>query len=155
MAAKTKTSTTSRTNGSSETLESMVSAGSDAMKQSFERAVQGYDQLAAFNKATVEALIQATNAATKGFETINSEALAFSRQTIEESVAVAKAAIGSKSIQELIELQSDFTKSTFDSYVGQMTKMGDMVASIAKEAAEPLNSRVAALVEMVQGARAA
>lgn len=154
MAGKAKTGTT-RTNGSSETLDSMVSAGSDAMKQSFDRAVEGYDQLAAFSKATVEAFIQAANATAKGFEAINSEALAFSRQTIEEGVATAKAAIGSKSIQELIELQSDFTKSTFNSYVGQMTKMGDMVASIAKEAAEPLNSRVAALVEMVQTSRVA
>jgi phasin family protein len=154
MAGKAKTGT-SRTNGSSETLESMVSAGSDAMKQSFDRAVEGYEQFAAFNKATVEALIQAANVTAKGFEAINSEALAFSRQTIEEGVAVAKAAIGSKSIQELIELQSDFTKSTFDSCVGQMTKMGDMVVNIAKEAAEPLNSRVAALVEIAQGSRAA
>ena len=154
MAGKAKTGT-GRTNGSSETLESMVNAGSDAMKQSFDRAVEGYDQLAAFNKATVEAFIQAANVTTKGFEAINSAALAYSRQTIEESVAAAKAAIGSKSIQELIELQSDFTKSSIDSYVGQVTKVGDMVASIAKEAAEPINSRVAALVEMVQASRVA
>jgi phasin family protein len=154
MAGKAKAGT-SRTNGSSEALESMVSAGSDAVRQSFDRAVAGYDQLAAFNKATVEAIIQSANATAKGFEAINSEALAYSRQTIEESVAAAKAAIGSKSIQELIELQSDFAKSAIDSYVGQVTKMGDMVASIAKEAAEPLNSRVAALVEMVQGSRVA
>jgi phasin family protein len=117
--------------------------------------VQGYDQLAAFNKATVEALMQAANAASKGLEAINAEALAFSRQTIEESVAAAKAAIGTKSIQELIELQSDYTKQAFDSYFGEVTKIGDLMASITKEATEPLNSRVAAFVEMVQGARVA
>lgn len=154
MAGKAKAGA-SRTNGSSETLESMVSASSDAMKQSFERAVEGYDQLAAFNKATVEAFVQTANATAKGIEAINSEALAFSRQTIEESVEAAKAAFGSKSIQELIELQSDFTKTTFDSYVGQMAKMGDMVTNITKEAVEPLSSRVAALVQMVQASRVA
>lgn len=154
MAGKAKAST-GRSNGASEALESMVNASSDAVRQSFDRAVQGYDQLAQFNKATVEALIQAANAAAKGLEAINAEALAFSRQTIEESVAAAKAAIGTKSIQELIELQSDFTKQAFDSYFGEVTKIGDLVANIAKETSEPLNGRVAAFVEMVQGARVA
>lgn len=158
MAGKAKTGAgtgAGRTNGSSEALESMVSASSDAIKQSFDRAVEGYDQLASFNKATVEAMIQSANAAAKGLEAINSETLAYSRQAMEESVAAAKAAFGSKSIQEFIELQTDFTRAAIDAYVGQVTKMGDMVTSIAKQTAEPINGRVAALVEMVQATRAA
>jgi phasin family protein len=100
-------------------------------------------------------MVQATSAATKGIEAINSEALAYSRQTIEESVAAAKAAMGSKSIQEFIELQTDFTKTAFDSYIGQLTKMGDMLTSVTKQTVEPLNSRVAALMAMVQSSRIA
>ncbi len=140
-------------NGASETVENIVTAGSEAMKGSFDRAVKGYDNLATFNKATVEAVIQSANAASKGIEALNAEVLAYSRHSIEEGVAAAKAAMSSKSIQDLIEVQSDYAKAAFDGYVGQLTKFGDLFASLAKHTAEPINGRVSALVELVQGAR--
>jgi phasin family protein len=142
-------------NGATETIENMVKSSSDAMKQSFDRAAKGYDSLAAFNKATLEAFIQSANVATKGLETINAEALAYSKQALEDSVAAAKAAMTSKSIQELIEVQSDFAKSSFDTMVGQATKFGDLFMSVAKETAEPISGRTAALVELVQSSRIA
>lgn len=150
MANKAKT-----TNGASETIENVVLAGSDAMKQSFERAAKSYDSIAAFNKATIEAVIHSANTATKGFEAINSEALAFSKQSLEDAMAAAKAAMTSKSVQELMEIQTDYAKSAFDAVVGQFTKMGDMMTSMAKEAVEPLNGRTAALMEMIQSQRVA
>ena len=143
------------TNGATETIESVVKSSSEAMKQGFDRAAKSYDSLAAFNKATLEAFIQSANVATKGFETINAEALAFSKQALEDTVAAAKAAITSKSIQELIEVQSDYAKSSFDTMVGQATKFGDLFMSVAKETAEPINGRTAAFVELVQSARLA
>lgn len=142
-------------NGASETIESMVKSSSDAVKQGFDRAAKSYDSLASFNRATLEAFIQSANVATKGFESINAEVLAFSKQAMEDTVAAAKAAITAKSIQELIEVQSDFAKSSFDSMVGQASKFGDLMVSVAKETAEPINGRTAAFVELVQSARIA
>lgn len=143
------------TNGATETIESVVMASSDAMKQGFERAVKGYDNVATFNKATMEAVIQSANAATKGIEALNAEALAFSKQSLEDAMAAAQAAMTSRSIQELIEVQTDYAKSTFDSVVGQFTKMGDMMTALAKTAVEPMNGRAAALMEMIQSHRIA
>lgn len=142
------------TNGA-ETIETMVKSGSDAMKQSFDRAAKSYDSLASFNKETVEALILSASTASKGFEAINAETLAFSKQAIEDSVAAAKAAMTSKSIQELMEIQSDFAKSSFESFVGQATKLGEMMTALAKESVEPINGRTAAFMEIIQSARVA
>jgi phasin family protein len=101
----------------------------------------------------MEAIIQSANVATKGVESLNAEALAYSKQAIEDTVAAAKAAITSKSIQELIEIQSDFAKASFDSMIGQATKFSELFMSVAKESAEPLNGRTAAFVELVQSSR--
>jgi len=147
------TSKAKAANGATETIETMVKSGTDAVKQSFERAAKSYDSLTAFQKANMEAFIQSANLATKGVESLNAEALAYSKQAIEDTVAAAKAAITSKSIQELIEVQSDFAKSYFDSIMGQATKFGEMFMSVAKESAEPLNGRTAAFVELVQSSR--
>ena len=153
MATATKSKTP--TNGAAETLENVVTASSDALKQGFEKAVKGYDEMATFNKATIEAVMQSASAASKGFEAINAEALAFSKQSIEDAVTATKAAMTSRSIQELVEINSDFAKSAFDSYVGQITKIGDLFASMAKGTVEPLNSRTAAFMQIVQSARVA
>ena len=143
------------TNGASETIETMVKTSSDAMKHSFDRAAKSYDSFASFNKETMEALIQSASATSKGLEAINAEALAFSKQQIEDSVAAAKAAMTSKSVQELVEIQSDFAKSAFESFVGQATKLGEMFTALAKETAEPINGRTAAFMEIIQSARVA
>lgn len=149
MTTKAKSTTTAAT----ESIETVLGAGSDAVKQSFDRAVKGYDNVASFNKETLDALIQAANAAGKGLEALNSEALAYSKQSIEETIAATKAAMGSRSIQELMEVNTDFAKASFDSFVSEMTKLSDLFVNAAKGAAEPLNGRTAALVQMVQGAR--
>lgn len=145
MATKAKT-----TNGASETVETMMNAGTGAMKDSFDRAAKGYDQLAGFSKENVEAMIQSASAAAKGLEAINTEALTFSRQSMEEGISAAKQAMTAKTVQEWFELQSGFTKTAFDTYMGQMTKMSDMFANTAREAIEPINGRFNAFVEMVQ-----
>lgn len=145
MATKTKTA-----NGATETVENMMAASSDAMKENMEKVVSGFDKFSAFSKENVDAVIQSANAATKGLEAINAEALAFSKQTVEDGVEAAKAVMTAKSVQEIIELNRDFTKTAFDAYVGQLTKMGDMFASAAREAAEPLNGRANAFMTLVQ-----
>ncbi len=147
MATSTKGKTTNR---ASETVDSMMKAGTGAMNDGFERAVKGYDQWADFSRENMDAWMRSANAAAKGLEAINTETLTFSRQSMEESLAAAKQVMTARSVQEWIELQSDFTKSAFDSYVGQMTKVSDLFAKSARETLEPLNGRFNALVEIVQ-----
>jgi len=59
-----------------------------------------------------------------------------------------------KSVQELIEIQSNFTKSAVENYMGQMNKMTDMMSDVAREASNPLAGRWNAFVQLVQNARA-
>lgn len=148
MATKAKT-----VNGA-EGVENMIAAGSEAWKDGFERVVKSYDDLANFSRENVEAVMKSANAFAKNIETINTETLAFSKQAMEESVAAAKSAFAIRSVQELIEIQSDFSKNSFDTFVSQMTKMGDLFAGASKEVIEPINGRVTAFVDLVQSNRA-
>ena len=71
-------------------------------------------------KSTVEAYMKSANAAGKGAETLHNEIYSFSKQSVEDSIAAMKAVLGSKSAHEVFELQTDFAKSAFDAYVGQI-----------------------------------
>ena len=154
--ANTKAKTAAdKINGNAETIETAMKTGTEALKTGFERAVKSYDTLFGFGKETMEAYMKSANAAGKAVESLNSEIYAFSKQSIEDSIAAAKALMGSKSAHEAFELHTDFAKSAFDSYVSEFTKISEIVQTSTKETLEPIQGRVQAWVEVVQSARAA
>ena len=69
----------------------------------------------------------------KGVETLNSEIYAYSKQSLEDSITATKAVMGSKSLHEAFEYQSDYAKSAFESYIGELTKFGELFAATSKE----------------------
>ena len=138
-----------------EGIETTMKNGSEALKVGFEKAVKNYDHILGYGKETVEAYMKAANAAGKGAETLHNEIYSYSKQSVEDSMTAVKAVLGSKSAHEAFELQTDFAKTAFDAYVGQMTKLSEIFVSASKQTFEPLQGRVQAWVEIVQSARAA
>ena len=138
------------TNHSAEPIDTALGTGVEAMKEGFEKAVKGYDQIVAFGKDNAEAVLKSANAAGKGIESINTEVFAYARKSAEESVAVAKAVLSSKSIEEAFQLQSEFSKAVFESYVDQLAKFGDMALATTRNAAEPIQGSASALADLVR-----
>jgi|HubBroStandDraft_2_1064218.scaffolds.fasta_scaffold06113_3 phasin family protein len=136
-----------------ESIETVVKTGAEAFKNGFEKAAKGYDQLLGYSKETVDAYVKSANAAGKGVESLHGEIYAYSKQSIEDSIAAAKAVLAAKSVHEAFELQTDFAKTAFDTYVGEMTKLSEMFTAATKQTFEPLQGRVQAWVEVVQNAR--
>ena len=62
--------------------------------------------------------------------------------------------MSSRSVQEFMEINTDYAKTAFDSYIGRFTKLGDMATTTAKDTFEPLSGRFNALIEIVQNGRA-
>lgn len=151
MATKAK-ATGEKINGA-ETIETAIKNGSEVFKNGFDKAVKNYDQFLGYGKDTVEAYMKAANAAGKGVETLHSEMYSYSKQSVEDSISATKALLGSKSAHEAFELQSDFAKSAFDTYVSQVTKLSEIMSATAKQTFEPIQGRIQAWVEVVQSAR--
>jgi phasin family protein len=152
--SKTKT-TDHETHGTAETIEAALTNGTQALKTTFDKAVKGYDQMLGFSKDTLDAYVKSANVAGKGAETLRNEIQAYSKHSIEETVAAAKAVMAAKSAHEAFELQTEFAKAAFEGYVGQMKKMSELFASTSKETLAPIQGRVQAWVDVVQKARAA
>ena len=129
--------------------------GAEALKSGFEKAVKNYDTVLGYGKDTVEAYMKSATVAGKGIESINSEIYSYSKQSIEDAVAASKAVMGSKSVHEAFEFQTDFAKSTFESYVSELTKISELATSATKDAYEPFKGRVQAWLDVVQSVRVA
>jgi phasin family protein len=150
-----KTKTNEKILNGAEHIEAAVKNGAEAFKTNFDKAVKGYDKFLGLGKENLEAVVAAATVAGKGAETLHNELYAYSKQSIEDSVAATKAVLASKSAHEAFEVQTDFAKSAFDHYVSQVTKMNEIFAATAKDAFTPFQTRYQAWVEAVQEARAA
>ncbi|HVZ28584.1 MAG TPA: phasin family protein, partial [Rhizomicrobium sp.] len=91
--------------------ETALFNGAEAIKAGFEKAIKNYDTVLCYGKDTVEAYMKSATVAGKGIESINSEIYSYSKDAIEDSIAAGKAILGSKSIHEAFELQTDYAKS--------------------------------------------
>jgi phasin family protein len=138
-----------------ETVETAVKTGTEAFMAGFEKAVAGYDKLIGFGKETVAAYAKVVEVAGKGAENLHDELYAYSKQTVEDSIANTTKLFASKSIHEAFELQSDIANTAFEAYVTEVSKVSEIVVSTTKETFEPLQGRVQAWVDAVQAAGAA
>lgn len=139
----------------SATAETNFKTGAEAIKAGMEKAVAGYDSVVGYSKDTAEACMESAAIAGKGVESINSELYSYSKGAIEDTIAAGKALLGSKSVHEAFELQTDFAKSAFEAYVEELTKFNELFTATAKDAFAPLQGRYQAWVSLVQSARAA
>jgi phasin family protein len=133
--------------------ESAMENGAAALKTGLEKALKGYDAVLGYSKENAEAAMKSATVAGKGVESISTELYSYSKQSIEDSVAASKAVMGSKSVHEAFEFQTDFAKSAFEAYVAEMSKISELATSVTKETFAPFKGRVQAWLDVVQSAR--
>jgi len=135
--------------------ETVLENGAAAMKTGMEKALKGYDAFVGYSKDTAEAVTKSATVAGKGIESINSEIYSFSKQSIEDAVSATKAVLGSKSVHEAFEFQTDYAKSAFEAYIGELSKIGELATATTKDSFSPFKGRVQAWLDTVQSFRAA
>jgi phasin family protein len=135
------------------TVERMAQAGNQAFKDSVEKTLGALNEVNTLSKSNVEAVVESLTAATKGAETVGAQALAFSKKNWDEAVTAAKTLSGAKSVQEVIELQSKYAKSSMEAYVSEINLLTETLSSSFKDTFKPLNTRITAAVEKFQSYR--
>ncbi|MCG5239990.1 phasin family protein [Azospirillum doebereinerae] len=122
-----------------------------AAKEQFEKAttqlLKSYEDLQAAGKANVEALVESSSIAAKGAEDLSREVVAYSQSALDKTITTGKALLTAKSLQEVVELQNSFLKSSFDSLIAETTRIHELSVKVTNEALAPLNARVTATVE--------
>jgi phasin family protein len=136
-----------------DTVEQYSAAGSAAFKDGVEKSLASLNDINAASKQNLEALVTAATAATKGAEALGAQAIAYSKKAVEDNVAAAKSLGSAKSLQEVVELQTTWFKSSLEAYIGEFNKAAEIVSGSVKETWTPINSRVTATVEKFQTAR--
>ena len=143
-------------------FESAVKAGADAFSQGYEKmystaklqmdklnelTFKNYDEIAEFNKETIEAVVESTNLMAKGVEDMGQEIAAYTQMATEKNIEAAKKLFGAKNIQDAMDLQTAWAKTAMDSFFAESAKLQDMSMQLSTAAAKPLNKQMNAAVE--------
>lgn len=135
------------------TVEQFTTAGNQAFKDNVEKSLATLNEVNTYSKKNLEAVVASVTAATKGAEALGAQVMAFSKKSMEDQVAAAKALAGAKSVQEAVELQTAWVKAAMEGYLAEASKMGEVVAASVKDSVKPLNERVTETVEKLQAAK--
>jgi len=133
--------------------EDFAGAGAKAFKDGVDKSLAGLNEAAAQSKQTLEALVASATASAEGAQALSSQAVTYGKSALEKHVEAAKAMSSARSVQEVMELQTAYAKSSVETYVAEMSRASETFASMMKNAFRPLNARVTSAVETLQAAR--
>jgi hypothetical protein len=105
--------------------------------------IKNFDEMQKFSKENVDATMKSLGAFSKASQTIATEVADYSKKSFEDGTKLLEKLLGAKTLDKAIEIQTDYAKSAYESFVAQATKMGELYADLAKEAYKPYENFVA------------
>ncbi|NML07076.1 phasin family protein [Sphingomonas sp. G-3-2-10] len=119
----------------------------DRTKAAVEKSTKLAEEANEFAKGNLEAVVESGKITAAGLQSFGQDAADYSRKSFEAATAALKSMSAVKSPTELFKLQSDFFRTSFDSYVAEASKTTEALIKLAGDAAQPLSSRVALAAE--------
>jgi len=105
--------------------------------------MMNFDSTSKMRKETMDTMLTTVSSMTKGFQQIAAEATEYSKKSYEDGAAVVEKLASAKSLDKAIEIQTDYAKSAYETFVAQATKMSEIYADLAKEAYKPFETAAA------------
>jgi len=96
-----------------------------------------------FGKDGMDMAMNCLGAWTKGAQAIAVEVVDYSKKSAESSAAAWEKLVGAKSMEKAMEVQSEYLRSSYESFVAEATKLGELYVDLAKEAYKPFEGALA------------
>jgi phasin family protein len=105
--------------------------------------VKNFEDLQQVGKENVDIALKSMGAVSKSAQAIVVEVTDYSKKAFEDNTAALEKLFGAKSLEKAIELQSEYAKSAYESFVAEATKIGELYADLAKESYKPFEALMA------------
>ncbi|MGO8797845.1 MAG: phasin family protein [Roseiarcus sp.] len=98
------------------------------------------EEIQKFGKQQFEAVTAATTSFSKGLQEIATETSDYSKKAIAANTSVVEKLFGAKNVETAIQIQTEFAKTAYETFVAEATKIGELYAKLAKEAFKPIET---------------
>jgi phasin family protein len=105
--------------------------------------LKGFEEFQKVGKDGFDAAVRSFGEMNKGFQAIAAEVTDYSKKAFEDSTRAFEQLIGAKSIEQAVEIQSQYAKKAYDTYMAEMSKIGEMYVGLAKDAYKPVEAAFA------------
>lgn len=124
-------------------LQSMFAGAGERSQQLVERSQQTAGELVELTRANVEAIVESGRIAASGVQTLGQDAVARTREGLEQTAAQVKSLTQTQSPTEFLQLQGEIARTQFDRMVAESSRFAESMVKLAGEAFQPLSNRAA------------
>ena len=135
---------------SAEKIQSMFTDFSGRTKAAIEKSTKLSADLAELTKGNLEAVAESAKIAAKGAESIAQGAADYTKKSVETATGAMKRYSAIKSPTELMQINSEIAKASFDSAVAEASKVGEALTKLAGEVIKPLSTRYTVAAEKLK-----
>src|SRR5258708_16166077 len=100
--------------------------------------VRNIDEMQKLGKDNMDATLKSFGAFSKSLQAITVEIADFSKKVFEQSTAATEKLMGAKSLEKAIEVQTDYAKSSYETFVAEPPKLRELYAHLPTQAYKPL-----------------
>ena len=101
------------------------------------------DEVQRAGKNGFDAAVNSFGEANKGFQAIAAEIAAYSKKSFEDGTRAFEQLLGAKSFDQAFEIQSQYAKTAYETYVAELSKLGEMYAGLTRNAYKPVEQAAA------------
>jgi hypothetical protein len=76
--------------------------------------------------------------ANKGFQALTAEMMAYSKAAFDDAMHTWGQLIGVRSLDQAIQIQSDYAKRAYDNHIAELSKMGELCMGTMRDASKPV-----------------
>jgi len=109
------------------------------MLEPFQKANDGLQKI---GKDNFDAVLRSYGEWNKGFQAIAVRMTDYSKQAFEDATHAFEKLVGAKSFESAFEIQSQYAKKAYDTWVAEASKIGEMCAAVARDAYKPVGKAV-------------
>ena len=99
--------------------------------------LKNFEDFQKFGKDNADVAMKQFGTVSKGWQAIASEFADYSKKSFEDGSAALEKLFGAKSLEKAIEVQSEYVKTSYESFVAEATKFGELYTDLAKESYKP------------------
>ena len=94
-------------------------------------------------KESFDAAVRSYGEANKVLQAIVAETTNYSKKAFEDATRAFEQLVGVKSVEAAFEIQSQYAKKAYDTYLAEASKLGEMYLTLARSAYRPFEDAFA------------
>lgn len=130
-------------------VELTMQNAAEQMEKMNRECLSRLEEMSAFSRCNVDAAMQASQVIAEGMKDMSQAVFAHIQQAAQSTMNTGKAMMGVKTMRELMEIQTEYMKSMFDTMMADTTRLSEIAVRCSTDAVEPINARVTEVVEKI------